>query len=207
VTFRLGTVIASLLMASGPPDAERFLSMSAEEGARTWTDVERSGVSFATVNWSGASAPFKCFLLIRDGDFLCALRFTNFVRGRDARPSSFWTSGEETKTSVYEWHVLERTAGGVKPKKSGRGVVQFTAPHGFGHLIVGGGFGSVNCGGRPLGWLYPDVVEFPGSSSPDLRIAPTGWPDVAAVRLDDPSLVWYAFDESRRSVRIPRSRL
>ncbi len=99
-------------------------------------------MNYATITWWGASAPFKCFLLIRDGDFLCAVRFTNFVRGQDARPPSIWTSGDETLTSVYEWHVLARADGAVTSKQHGRGVVQFTAPRGFGRLIIGGDMGA-----------------------------------------------------------------
>jgi hypothetical protein len=207
VTHQIVGALMSTLLASSAGTTRHYLSLSEEEGRRTWTEFERASVNHASITWWGSSAPFKCFLLIQDGDALCAIRFTNFVRGQDARPPSIWTSGDETLTSVYEWHVLARTDGKVTSKRHGQAIAQFTAPRGFGHLIVAGGYDNVQCGDKQYNWIYPDAVHFPSGPNSPMRMAPTKWTEVSQIQVDDPSLKWFAADKSRADVRIPRERL
>jgi len=173
-----------------------------ENVERTWTSLERSTVSAAHINWSNASAPFNKYLLIRDGEFLCALRFINYVRGQNARPGSFWSSGEETLTAAYEWNLLRSVDGKLSTVDHGNDIVQFTAPKGFGHLIVGGGYGNVKCGDRKLGWQYPNGINFSQESSPNRRLAPTRWDRISDIKVDDAKLLWYSFDPKRKSITV-----
>ncbi len=201
----LGIVMCFLgMVASGCSSAGgNHLVRPEENGESTWSALERSTVQFAHINWANASAPFERYLLIKDGQFLCAVRFINYWRGRDGRAGSFWSSGEETLSSKYEWDLLEASGVEVIVKSHGTGIVKFAAPWGFGHLILGGGYENIKCDGRDFGWQYPDAVDFSQSTQSDMMLAPSRWTRIEDIRLNDPKLVWYSFDEHRKDKEIP----
>jgi hypothetical protein len=174
-----------------------------EEVKGTWTTIERSTLNQAHVSWMNASAPFNRYLLIKDGEFLCAVRFVNFLRGRDARSPSFWSSGEETLTAAYEWDVLAPKGDGVGAAESGKDTVKFSAPTGLGHLVMGGGYENVRCGSRKFGWQYPNSINFSQAPGSEMRLAPTGWDRVDQIKINAPTLVWYSFDTKRKPSAIP----
>lgn len=174
-------------------------------GESTWKQLERGTLKYAYVTWENVSAPFKHYLLIKDGQFLCAVKFTDYWRGGDAHPGTVWSSGEETLLSKYEWNVLAVAGDKVKATSHGGGMARFTAPWGFGHLIFGGGYDNIKCGSREYNWMYPGAVIF--TKSPEMKLAPTRWANIDDIRLDDPKLAWYQLDENREQIDIPLSDL
>lgn len=177
------------------------------ESMSEWTELERRTLNYAEINWANASAPFGRLLLIEYNENLCAIKFVNFIRGQDKKKPSFFSSGEETLTSVYEWYSLERNKEHVSVINSGKDYVQFKAPHGFGHLIVGGGYGSVKCGNIKLGWQYPDAINFVKRRDSVMRIAPTSWKAIEEIDLSNNELSWYSYDEGRKRVLISIAKL
>jgi len=178
------------------------LSASSDDAKRTWTSLEHSTVNAAHVSWANAGAPLDKYLLIRDGDFLCAVRFVSYIRGQDARPASFWSSGEETLTAAYEWALLRHNDGTLSIADRGTDKVKFSAPRGFGHLIVGGGYGNVKCGDRKFGWQYPNAINFSQQEGSSMKLAPTRWDRIGDIKLDDAKLIWYSFDRQRKPIAI-----
>jgi len=185
----------------------RDIFSSADEDSANWKSLEKATLRYADINWENASSPFQRYILISDTQFLCAIRFVNYRRGNDAKPGSFWSSGEETLTSAYEWNVIEKVGNHVKVKASGKATVKFSAPKGFGHLIVAGGYGNVICGKHKFGWRYPDGIVFSQAPNSRMRLAPTRWLAIHQIRLDDPNLNWYTFDQNRKEIRIPINKL
>ncbi len=169
---------------------------------KTWTALERSTLASAQVGWANASAPFKRYLIIDDGEFLCAVRFVNYLRGQDADSGSLWSSGEETLTSAYEWNVLQRMGEKVQIMGQGKDIVRRTALSGVGRLVISGGYGNIKCGNRKFGWQYPAGINFSQSPTSKMRLSPTRWEKIEDIRLDDPRLVWYSFDQNRKQIFI-----
>ena len=158
------------------------------------THLERATVSSGRVGWSSASPPLRKYLLISDGEFLCAIRFVNYVRGQDASEGSIFSSGGETLTSAYEWARLERDGNRVRVTKEGKDVVKRTPLKGIGRFVIAGGPGSVQCGERTFGWEYPAAVNFSQAPNSAMALAPTRWEAIQDIRLDDAKLKWYAFE-------------
>jgi hypothetical protein len=183
--------------------ADKDLFQSNVDTERTWTSLERATLTLGRVGWSSASPAFKRFLLIRDGDFLCAIRFVNYLRGQDASAGSVFSSGDETLTSAYEWYVLEKDGDRFRPAKQGKDTVKRTPLTGIGRLVLAGGSGNVKCGERKFGWEYPAGINFSQVPKTEMKLAPTRWEDIKDIGLDDPKLKWYSFDPKREQVRIP----
>jgi len=200
-------ILAIITPACSSISAGQDIFGSVEEDSVHWKSLEKGTLRYADINWQNASPPFKRYILISDRQFLCAIRFVNYRRGRDAKPGTFWSSGEETLTSAYEWNVIEQVGSHVKVKESGKATVKFSAPKGFGHLIVVGGYGNVICGKHKFGWRYPDGIVFSQASNSNMRLAPTRWLAISQIRLDDPKLNWYTYDQNRKEVRIPINEL
>lgn len=153
------------------------------------------------------SAPLRKYLLIRDGDFLCAMRFVNYLRGQDASDGSIFSSGEETLTSAYEWARLEKDGSRVRATKQGKDLVKRTALKGIGRFVIAGGPGNVQCGERRFGWEYPAAVNFSQIPNTGMNLAPTRWDDIKDIRLDDRKLKWYSFEPKREQIRIQLDQL
>ena len=56
----------------------------------------------ALVTWYDVGAPAGKFLLIRKDANLCAIKFTEYYRANDAKSSTFFRSGDETRDAKYE---------------------------------------------------------------------------------------------------------
>ncbi len=164
---------------------------------------------YASITFMGASAPIGRFLLARHGKDVCAIRFTEFHRGRDAKPPTVWHSGEETLYAEYDWYYQGDGSGdfGKANVKSGHSELVQKPLVGIGRLAFQTGTIYVRCGPFKLRWHYPNHVGFHLSNAKDddvgNELAPTKWIDISAVNAQDPRLKWYRFDEKRPVIYIP----
>jgi hypothetical protein len=203
MTIRLAlvAVLVTLTLSCASSSGEDIFQSSEKDSAK-WMPLETSTLRFARIGWSNASAPFKRILLIRDGEFLCAVRFVNFRRGGDKTTGSVWSSGDETLISAYEWYVLEHNNERARVKSSGKATVKSTALSGIGRFVIAGGSENIRCGERKFGWDYPSGISFSQVPGSDMKLAPTRWESAEDIKLDDPKLTWYPFDQKREPLRI-----
>lgn len=170
------------------------------ERDRAITENERRSYGYAmVVPWSGARAPFERMLLVRRGKDLCALRFTEFHRGRDAQLPSMFHSGEESFYAEYDWYYQGDGSGnlGKENVKSGHEKLAQEALIGIGRLAFQLGETRVKCGPFKLHWGYTTSVAFyEGSQSKDdgIELAPTKWRSVSEIDLSYSRLKWYRYD-------------
>jgi hypothetical protein len=75
------------------------------------SDIEPSRIEYARVDWHQVSAPFGKFLLMRGAEGVCAVRFTDYHLGHDAKAPTMFNSGEETASAEYEWHFVAAGTG------------------------------------------------------------------------------------------------
>lgn len=168
----------------------------------------------ALITYHNASAPLGRFLLIRNGKDACAVRFTGFHRGHDAKPPTIFNSGEESLYAEYDWFYQGDGSGDFsKPNlKSGHSKLAEKPLLGIGRFSMRfTGSTVVVCGPLKLAWIYPIQVGFHLSNSKkdDVgnELAPTRWKEISEVDSDNPHLNWYRFDENRDFVVIPLDEL
>src|SRR5919197_343502 len=115
----LGAVLLSCLFASSLVAADPLPSDSTQ---------------FAWVYWHQVAAPFGRFLLIRGAKGQCAVRFTEYQRGHDAKPPTVFSSGEESHDARYEWFYQSDGSGDFTNRnvKHGTGRVSRGAVRGIG---------------------------------------------------------------------------
>ena len=163
----------------------------------------------AVITWSDAGAPLGRFTLIRKGNDLCALRFTEYHRGGDAKPATVFDSGQESLYAEYDWfyqadHSGNLTKGNVK---TGHRKIAMRSVRGIGRLSLSGGVDELKCGPFNLNWSYPPRIGFFGHDDKDgdhgIEIAPTKWTDIKQVNPHDPHLKWYRYDAKRKPIYIP----
>ena len=203
----LVAILTSVVLSCAISSAEGDIFQSVDQDSKRWMPIETRTLRSARIGWHSASAPFQKFLLIKDGDFLCAVRFVNFRRGGDKTDGSIWSSGDETLTSAYEWKVLESDGKGVRVRNAGKATAKSAALKGIGRFVVAGGAENIRCGDRTFGWDYPSGINFSQVPGSNMRLAPTRWDSTEDIRLDDPKLNWYSFDQKREEVRIPLENL
>ena len=203
----LVAILTSVVLSCATSSAEGDIFQSVDQDSKRWTPIETRTLRFARIGWHNASAPFQKYLLIKDGDFLCAVRFVNFRRGSDKSDGSIWSSGDETLISAYEWYVFEQDSSRVRVKDSGKATVKSTALKGIGRFVVSGGAENIRCGHRKFGWDYPSGINFSQVPGSNMKLAPTRWASTEDIRLDDPKLAWYSFDGKREEARIPLENL
>jgi hypothetical protein len=113
-------------------------------------DGERHERTHAIINFEyAAAAPLGRVLLISKESSMCAIRFTRFSRGHDAKPGNVFHSGAETFRAEYEW-ANQRDGSGDFTRgnvQSGHGEVSSGATIGIGRLVVPSTSGQINCGG------------------------------------------------------------
>jgi hypothetical protein len=163
----------------------------------------------ALVTWYDAGAPLGRFVLIRKDTHVCAVRFTEYRRGNDAKPSTMFNSGEESFNAKYEcasqveWG---RGFGNVTTAEVSKG-----ASWGVGRLAFQSGEMNVKCGPYKLPWMYPTRVSFHifGTRLGDhgIELAPTRWSDIKEVDVSSTRLRWFRYDEGRKDTYIPIEKL
>ncbi len=182
--------------------------MDAAEVDRRYTERERESRSYASVTYMNASAPLGRILLIRKGKDVCGVRFTEFHRGRDAKPPTIFHSGEETQYAEYDWYYQGDGSGDFKKPdvKAGHEVLVKKPLVGVGRLAFQTGNIRIRCGPFVLGWIYPNHVAFSGGSQgrdEGIELSPTNWRDTSEVNLQDQRIRWYVYDEKRQDTLIP----
>jgi hypothetical protein len=171
--------------------------------------LEQSARKNVTVTYMNASSPIGHILLIRNDKDVCAVRFTDFRRGRDAKPPTVFSSGQENLYAEYDWYYQGDGTGDFTTSnvKSGHQRLKQGPMVGIGRLSLQRGTNMMGCGPFNLSWVYPNNVGFHSSSSKrdDIgnELAPTKWKDIHEINVRDPHLKWYRFDEKRDRIIIP----
>jgi hypothetical protein len=211
---------ASIMGSSCAGTAETVVESSekplqAEKGPTTGiviVEKDRSGVplveqrvryasTHAFIGPLGVSAPMGRILLMRRGPDLCAIRFTEFHRTKDA-PSGLFTRGGPSLYAEYDWYDL------TAPKVQS-GHRQLSNKPGYGIPLtfpVFTGSPWVKCRSFEPTWSYPNAVRFIESNELrdyGIELAPTSWRDVAEIDLAHPRLRWYRYDEKREPILVP----
>jgi hypothetical protein len=151
-------------------------------------------------------APVGHILLIRRGLDSCAVRFTTFHHGHDARPETTFNSGAESFSAEYDWFY--RRVDGLFD--TGHRSVSSRALVGLGHFAFQPGHDEVHCGPFRLYWAYPARVGFFGrerSVDIGIELAPTTWTQITQAQFNDSRLHWYRPDDSRQPTLIPLKEL
>src|SRR5512139_286156 len=90
----LGQALSVLLIPLSFATGTTAAGVSSEKLART----------HARIDWHQVGAPVGRFLLIRKGSSTCAVRFTEFHRGNNAKPPTLFSSGDESHHAEYDWY-------------------------------------------------------------------------------------------------------
>ena len=165
---------------------------------------EKRWKTHAFVTWYDVGAPLGKFILIRKDANVCAIRFTEYHRGNDAKAPTVFSSGEESLDAKYECFCRSEGGGGFGNATLGE--VNKSASWGIGRLAFGGGKTNVRCGPFKLPWMYPARVSFhiEGTKLGDhgIELAPTRWSTINEVNLSA-RLRWFRYDERRKPTYIP----
>lgn len=144
----------------------------------------------------GIGIPIGKILLVKNGNKICAVRFTSVDRGHDKKEPSIWSSGEESKYAEFDWYCF-----GDSPRKEHK-KLSLKAPKGIGRLAFQTGCPYIKFGSLKLFWSYPTYVYFPefgGSQKEGLEVlfSPTNYQDFNAIDLKQ-NHTWYGYDENRK---------
>ncbi len=166
----------------------------------------------ALIQTVSVSIPVGRFLLMRRDSDLCAIRFTAFHRGHDAKPQTWFHSGHENFYADYEWYWPEPNGNFRGPDiKKGHRTLRRGAIVGLLFLNLGVPLGTddVECGSLTPIWFYPTGIGF--TKGPrfdhDLELAPTQWTELTQINLSDPKLKWYRYNEDQPDTFIPLKEL
>lgn len=178
----------------------------------TLEERERRANGAAEIYSMGVGPPVGRFLLLRRGEELCAIRFTEFHRGHDAKPPTLFHSGDESFYAEYDWFYPENEKGSFlgDDVDSGHQELDRQPLVGlmFGRLGFQLGTTRIKCGPFDPEWYYPTMVDFDiiveeGSIDPGIELAPTKWTKLSEINLQDPTLKWYGYNEEQPNVFIP----
>jgi len=190
------------------------LPSTQEEFSKAYDEAAVKAQSHAVIRNFMAAAPLKSFLIIRENENVCAIRFTEFHRGHDAKPRTFFNSGHESLYAEYDWYSQTEDGKRFEPLKTNSGHRTLDQQPWFGislHLSFQMGDTFVKCGPFKLPWTYPNNVgfTFPFSRKPDsnIELAPTNWQNISDIDLENKSLRWYRWDETREEMLIPIAEL
>jgi len=169
-------------------------------GIATAADIDESKLkTHALVTWDDAGAPLGNFLLIRKDASVCAIRFTEYHRGHDAKAPTVFSSGEESFDATYDCFCQGERGGGLGNSTTGK--VTKRASWGIGRFAFQSGETNVKCGSFKLPWMYPTRVSFhiEGTKLGDhgIELAPTRWTEIKEVNANDARLRWFRYDEKR----------
>ena len=139
--------------------------------------------------------PLETILLVRRGNNMCAVKFTKF-----------WTG--KTDEDLYAEYESVGLTGNGKPIRE---ELSFPKPRGIGRLAFSFGNKEIKCGPFKLFWSGKGAVHFhaEGQKQGDygIELAPTSWSNISDVKIADPCLKWYRYDENRRRQNIPVDKL
>ncbi len=185
---------------------------SADKETKHFTIEEREaqsplGVSILAV---GVNSSVGRLLLIRRDADLCAIRFTEFHRGHDAKPPAWFHSGEESFYAEYDWYLPGpngQFSGTNVEVETGHRKVDKQPLLGFGRLGFQLGTAAVECGSLTPSWFYPTGVSFRVGTQfdHDLELAPIQWTELSQINLRD--LIWYRYNESQQDTFVPLKEL
>lgn len=190
------------------------LDSRAATASKHFTVKEREAQALvgASIRGIAVSNPVKRLLLMRRGSDLCAIRFTEFHRGHDAKPQTWFHSGHENFYADYEWYWPGPN--GDFPGSdlaTGHRTLRRGAIVGLLFLNLGFPLGTddVECGPFDSRWSYPTGINFIEGSryDYDLELAPTQWTEPSQINLQDPKLKWYRLNEDQPDTFIPLNKL
>lgn len=178
------------------------------EYLKGYEELAQKAEHFSTVMMYYVGPPLKHILLVRRGQEVCALRFTELHQD---------TSG---LVAHYEWWSLKNESTDFKPSnvERGSGIASFEGAMGMAHTVFFTiGSSTVQCGVFELDWSYPTSVHFilededppKGKLYALVELAPTKWRNIRHVKTDDPSLHWFHFGEEYSLIerRVPANKL
>jgi len=179
-----------------------------QEMYRTYDRSAGVAEQFAFVDETSVGPALGRFLLVRGGKEICAVRFLEWRRGRNA-PHGFWLfwSGDESTYAEYEWFYQGDGTGDLtNPNvQSGTGTSFLRGMAGMGHDAAQFSSPYVDCGQFRLPWVYPNQVYFThtnwtGPRDP-VELAPTGWQRLSEIDPASANLRWYGYDLQRHERR------
>ncbi len=180
------------------------------EGTKAFTIEERESQAplGASILKIGVNSLVGRLLLMRRGSDLCAVRFTKFYRGHDAKPKTWFHSGHENFYAEYEWYWPGTNGDFREPDvETGLETVRQGAIVGLLFLNFGFPLGTdrMKCGSFYSGWFYPTGISFTEGSryDYDLELAPTQWTELRQIDQGDPKLIWYRLNEDQPNTFIP----
>jgi hypothetical protein len=169
---------------------------------------------FARIGWHDIASPFGKFILIKCRKGIGAVRFKEYRRGRDSKPATTWSSGEERHIAYYEWYFQADGTGDLTKKnvEHGLGDVSTGPIKGIGRFGFQTGSTYLKCGPVKAMWRQPDFVSFFSGASvrcedAEYELAPTAWATIVDVRPNSPALKWFRCDDTRKSFSIPLAQL
>ncbi len=198
------TVIGCLLFAlvtlfSGCADAADQSAVTDAEREKKSLEGEDYLKKNVLIGSGSVSTPVGKFMLVRNGNNACAIRFTSFSR-----------SGHSAFYAEYDWYYQGDGSGDFTKAnvKNGHGSLKD-----YDHrLLIMFASKLITCGSFRLFWAYPSHVGFKESNSqkvPDVgnEIAPTKWSDLSEVNIHNPLIQWYRDVERSRRIDIPIEQL
>jgi len=164
---------------------------------------------FARIGWCDIASPFGKFILIKGRKGIGAVRFKEYRRGRDSKPGTTWSSGEEHHIAYYEWFFQADGSMDLSKKNvdHGFGDVSTGPIKGIGRLGFQTGSTYLKCGPVKARWRQPDFVSFFSATSvkcgdADFELAPTVWEAITEVKANSQALRWFRCDDSRKPFSI-----
>ena len=162
------------------------------EYLKGYEELAQKAEHFSAVSMYRVGPPINHILLIRRGEEVCALMFTEVHHDESGLVAHYEWWSQKTKSTDFKPSNIERGTG----RASNMGVI------GGGHTIFFT-FGSpyVQCGVFELDWNYPTFVLFflkgekVRKGHTPVELAPTQWKNIQHVRTNDPSLHWTHFGE------------
>lgn len=199
--------IGGVWISCGGPNTDELTPLQKQEAAQL-DEAEKRAYTLALAGPTGVTAAIGRFVLLRRESGFCAIRFTEFRRGHDAKRPSLFSSGDESVYAEYDWYYQGDGSGDFsKPNvEQGHGEAsrKEVVSLGFGRFSMRKGIDIVKCGPLRPGWYYPSGISLLEARwdgyelrSNGIEAALTKWKEISEVRVYDPRLNWYRFDEEQ----------
>jgi hypothetical protein len=150
---------------------------------------------------TGVAPALGYYALVRQGDAICAVKFTETAQSKDPE--------RKYRYAVYEWHYQPDGSGEFsRPSaKHGEGKATWNYTEMVGRLSFQTGNVGVDCGDIKLAWAGGTTLSFRAARKDEteketikrgIMIAPTKWTEINQVNARDKRLTWYGYDPSRK---------